>query len=198
MEPRPHNFGKSFLIWWVLSNTIGWFLGIGLMFLIDYLGLYSHVPPITSLVVSGVVLLLQSLVLRRRIPKASLWFFSSVVTVLIGIIVIDVFVFPNALRISNTTFRDFYSAGIISGTVIGLLVGFSQWYVIRKYFSRAILWIFINPLVWCLGIVSHHFFILSPFSSGYLPLYALPVIGVTLPSLISGMNLIWLYNQNSL
>ena len=125
--------------YWIMATTLGWLVGTML----------SSVIPI---VISGVaVAAFQWSVLYRRIPKAWRWIIFSAVAWIAGYILFVIFA-PGQLS-------------FLLGPLLGGVLGFAQWLVLRKDFEWATWWIPISILAWTTGLTVVPGFL----SSGALP-----------------------------
>lgn len=112
--------------YWIMATTLGWILG-GTLF--------TGIP----LIAAGVVIAgFQWTVLYRRIPKAWRWFLFSALGWIVGYILVVVLA-PRA-------------SGVLTGPVIGGILGLAQWSILKYEFEWAGWWIPISVLAWTTGL----------------------------------------------
>jgi len=112
--------------YWIMATTIGWLAGA--LF-------FSGIPVIIS---GAAISALQWAVLQKRIHKASRWATYSFTGWTIGYFL---FVLLSAGNLP-----------LPGGILLGAVVGFSQWLLLRKEFNWAGWWILISIIAWTTGI----------------------------------------------
>ena len=110
---------------WILTTTLGWLVGWAVL---------------GEVGIGAAIGLAQWLVLRREVSNAGWWILASTVAWLVGweIVVAGLVVPPGVDIISS----------LITGAVVGLLMGVAQWLVLRQWTQYASLWILANVSVW--------------------------------------------------
>jgi hypothetical protein len=120
-------FDAAFWFQWIMATTLGWILG-------------SLIFPVLSTVSAGVgVGLLQWPVLYRRLPRAWRWPLATAIAWTGGSVVLLVAV-PDSLQL------------LLSGLILGCVVGLGQWWILRREFYWAGWWIVISPIAWISGL----------------------------------------------
>jgi uncharacterized YccA/Bax inhibitor family protein len=121
------NLDWTLWFYWIMATTLGWL--VGALF-------FQGIP----LVISGVaVAAAQWSVLWKRLPKAWRWFVCSALAWTLGA----------ASRL--VLFKTLQCP--LTGPWIGLLVGLTQWWILRKAFSWSAWWIVISILAWTTGLM---------------------------------------------
>ena len=137
-DPGTQTLDWALWFYWIIATTSGWLIG-NLLF--------SGIP----FIIAGVVIAaMQWAVLYKRIPKAWKWFVLSSLTWIISMFVIILFL-PEA--------------DLISAMILGGLLGFTQWGILRTYFHWTGWWILISILAWITGLA----ILPGLFTSGALP-----------------------------
>jgi hypothetical protein len=112
---------------WIVATTLGWLLGDLLL-------------PNLSAISAGVgVGLMQWAILYRRIPRAWRWPLSTAIAWLGGAIILQVAV-PADLQI------------LLSGAILGPLVGLAQWLILRREVYWAGWWLVVSTMAWITGL----------------------------------------------
>lgn len=160
---------------WVGANALAELLGLGgsaLLWIAYFMGLEAHLGVMASaaVVVGGSTLLegtavgvLQWLVLRRALPKLSLasWWSATAIGALIawslGMIPSTLMAMadtasaaPSPAEMSDALQ---YTLAALMGLVLGPVLGFPQWLVLRRHITHAGLWIAANAVAWCWGML---------------------------------------------
>lgn len=112
--------------YWIMSTTLGWVLGSNL---------FTGIPMAAAgIVIAG----FQWTVLYKRIPKAWRWFLLGAAGWITGYILVVIFV-PAELW-------------FLVGPIMGGILGFMQWFILREEFEWAGWWIPISMLAWTTGL----------------------------------------------
>lgn len=112
--------------YWIMSTTLGWILGSAL---------FTGIPmAAVGVVIAG----FQWTVLYKRIPKAWRWFLVSALGWIVGYILVVVFV-PAEL-------------GFLVGPIMGGMLGWMQWFILKQEFEWAGWWIVFSLLGWTTGL----------------------------------------------
>jgi hypothetical protein len=112
--------------YWIMSTTLGWVLGNNL---------FTGIPMAAAgIVIAG----FQWTVLYKRIPKAWRWFLLGAAGWITGYILVVIFV-PAELW-------------FLVGPIMGGILGFMQWFILREEFEWAGWWIPISMLAWTTGL----------------------------------------------
>lgn len=112
--------------YWIMATTLGWLLGSFL---------FNGIPVIIS---GAVISAFQWTVLYKRIYKAWRWAIYSSLGWIVSYILFVIFLAPNM--------------GFFLGPLIGVVVGFTQWLLLRKEVDWAGWWIIISTLAWTTGL----------------------------------------------
>jgi hypothetical protein len=138
--------GWSFLLRWILVNTLGTSAGW-------VIGLYVVVGNLSQTITAAIIMLgvtlgvsigvLQSLVLRQYLHRINWWVLTNILGWTIGFIL----GFPLSLVIDGSRVMDF----AIIGAMIGILTGVMQFLILRQSTYRASWWILITALGWTIG-----------------------------------------------
>lgn len=149
--------------WWVLATIIGGLLGMGIA------GIASAIASSSSNISTVALLHLvgalegmalgfsQWLVLRRYIKHVGWWIVATgigaIFAWLIGLKAVAVLtlIFFNG-AIAQTTSLALLKAVFFLGAWVGAVLGFAQWFVLRKHVRKGIGWVFANALAWGLGL----------------------------------------------
>lgn len=160
---------------WVGANALAELLGLGssaLLWIAYFTGLEAQLGVMASaaLVVVGSTLLegtavgvLQWQVLRRVLPKLSLASWWSA-TALGALIAWSLGMIPSTMMAMAGTASDApspaamsdalqYTLAALMGLVLGPVLGFPQWLVLRRHLTHAGLWIAANAVAWCWGML---------------------------------------------
>lgn len=141
--------------YWIMATTLGWLVGTFLQ---------SAIPTL----ISGVaVAAFQWLVLFKRIQKAWRWAIFSSLGWITGYIVF-VIILPANL-------------GFLLGPLLGGVIGFVQWLLLRKELDWAGWWIIISIIAWTTGLTLFPGFLTSG----------------TLPGALTGLALVILFRFSS-
>jgi hypothetical protein len=138
MSTKRQSLGFDWTAWiqWVFLTTVGWLLGILITVQLDFLT-DSRLGPILELGIGLTVGLVQWIQMRLLIPKSGWWILATGLA------------WSLSLAISR-----WLGAGFsldLRGAMIGVLLGLSQWLLLRRYFRRAWWWIVTSALAWTLG-----------------------------------------------
>lgn len=159
---------------WALANVAGEVLGLGLAGAVAITLVLTIGEPGTALVavmmagvmiaagaLEGVIVgFTQWLVLRRRLRRLSWW--EWVTATAIGALVAwAVGMAPSTLMALNQSARSSppppmsdavkYAFASVMGVALGTILGAPQWRVLRRYVSRASLWVWANAAAWAIG-----------------------------------------------
>lgn len=165
---------KAFILLWTITSVIGWSVGmfmsqtifiVLLKFLIvgplfDIPSAFSFLPGVNEF--SGILMLavslmvnwsfigvpvtgLQWLILKHRVIWADYWFASVGGWTLGGGL--------SGIWLGATLLLSYQSKDLlqINKVIIGIIIGFSQWLILRKYYFRAGWWIFLCGGIWAFG-----------------------------------------------
>lgn len=215
---------ERFSLWlrWVGANAIAELVGLGTTFLIDFLiisrnpipGIAGSIVSILLITASGaiegsVVGVLQWSVLRGPFPAIArrawvlatvigamvAWFFGSLPSTLM-----DMGSQQNeaAIQEPSTFIVLFLATGM--GIVLGMVLAYPQWRVLRQAVARAGIWIPANAIAWALGMaiifaaMDLAFAQSSPAGSVVILAGALLLAGAAVGA-IHGLALVWLTGQ---
>ena len=157
---------------WVAANLVGELIGLGLVGVIGYLVIYGFgEPESTGYVLSFAVLVVglgalegvivgsaQAIVLRRRLPRLRTWVAATAVG---AVIAWTLGMLPGTLMSLQEPAPPAASSGpsdtlqlvlaIPMGLVGGVILGFPQWLILKRYIPRAGWWVGANALAWACG-----------------------------------------------
>jgi len=137
--------------YWIMATTLGWLVGY----------IFQSAIPV---VISGVAIAaFQSAVLFKRIPKAWRWVIFSSLGWIAGYIIFVIF-FSSDM-------------GFLLGPLLGGVVGFVQWFLLRKEVEWGGWWIIISTIAWTTGLTLFPGFLTSG----------------TLPGALTGLTLVILF-----
>lgn len=126
MDSRSETMDWALWFYWIMSTTLGWVLGSNL---------FTGIPMAAAgIVIAG----FQWTVLYKRIPKAWRWFLLGAAGWITGYILVVIFV-PAELW-------------FLVGPIMGGILGFMQWFILREEFEWAGWWIPISMLAWTTGL----------------------------------------------
>ncbi len=200
---------KHILIWgWALATSIGVVLSeeflaipildiIGLIFHLDWYRLSPFTIVLVSEVTKGVLIgVLQSLLLRKYVKHNSWWIFVTALGMILGSYIIYLLITWHI----NLWFSRF---------LYGVIIGSSQWLVLRKSVTKSWVWLIANGLSWSLAITISTEFI-RPGIYGYFGMSTTPYIFINtyyeiviygslgiLVGIITGLILWWLIKHQS-
>jgi len=133
----------SFLLKWILLSTIGWIVvsAIVLSVSMSFVNLQAYHDALLTLLVFGVVGgtlggISQWFVLRGRLPQlgswacALIWIWSGFISFALGLL-------------ASTWLFNLVS---VVGLVVLALTGIPQWFVLRRYVSKAGWWLIVAPI----------------------------------------------------
>ena len=120
-------FDAALWFQWIMATTLGWLLGTLI---------FPNLPLIPAGVGVGV---LQWPILYRRIPQAWRWALVTATAWIGGSILLLVAV-PDDLQV------------LLSGLILGPVVGLAQWLILRREVCWAGWWIAISTLAWITGL----------------------------------------------
>ncbi|MEC4983635.1 MAG: hypothetical protein SAJ37_03695 [Oscillatoria sp. PMC 1068.18] len=135
-----------FWLQWILANFGGFLLSL----LLIEVGEKPDIGIVEALIGGTIVGLTQTLVLFRRIDRAWLWLFTSMIiwglleTTQIGAVG---WIVPRTLQID---LRLIY--GAIHGAEVGICFGIAQWLILAKQISLSWLWILASIVSWAVGL----------------------------------------------
>ncbi len=135
MEQDPPQHGFPFWLQWILATAIG--LGLGWE-IANIVGPASQ--GILYLSIAGIFIgFAQWLVVRKRVSQSGWWILAT----FSGWALFDIlgWIMPPPMP------------GPIFLALGGLTIGFSQWVLLRRHYSRAYLWIIVSAFAWILGMI---------------------------------------------
>jgi hypothetical protein len=163
---------------WVLANSVGEALGLGITALLGVavvsslgqgtcvlvtLALAAFAILAGTLIEGTVVGTAQWLVLRRRLPgmRWSAWAMATgagaFLAWILGMVPSTVLSLraPGGQEAASAEPSGivFFGLAFLMGLVLGPVLGFAQWLALRRFVSRAALWMPANTLAWALGMV---------------------------------------------
>lgn len=183
----------SLLITWMLANLLGWACGLILSALLTLLA--SSISwfnedrgsiSITLLSLGMFVGIVQWLVIKRYLSNAYRWIGATFLGYMLCLLIITL---GNALHFGRVGLLD----DVLLLGLFGIAVGISQWWILRKSFQQAWLWVLVNAIGFLV------FLILVAYPAGSLAelLFFGTILG-TVSAFFSGAALIWIVRQPSL
>jgi hypothetical protein len=165
---------------WILSYSLGELLGIGAAAIIArfFYMAYSHLDETRSTTLNVFVLIAagtsegliigyvqwKSLSRVIRSFKLTPWIVTTTVASILGWFLI----LPPAVLIifffARLSTHDQYTSilsALIAGSAFGGLIGITQFFIIRKFFTNALIWILANSISWSLSFLILYFALLS-------------------------------------
>lgn len=192
---------------WVLSNFLGWILGMAAAGAGDW-AVYptDAVWVVLALLEMGALLgATQWLVLRRRLRGSGLWIVATTVGVSMGLICASgvELVLASAAGVGEGRI---YATLVGGTTVLGLSTGITQWLVLRQEVRAAGWWIVVSALGWALAgtLIAALAYAWVPASASGLVEYlgwglligvSVLVLGSLVPAAVTGLALVWLLRQ---
>ncbi|MBO0347804.1 hypothetical protein J0895_01505 [Phormidium pseudopriestleyi FRX01] len=141
-------FGWIFWVQWVLATGLGFLLSL----LFVEIGVRPHIGTLSGAFGSSFIAIAQWFVLRQRLSQISWWIIATIAAwVLIGSSSLGALGWI-APRTELITIRLLY--GFIDGTIVGIVQGLGQWFVLNRYFPNAAWWLPISSLSWALALPS--------------------------------------------
>ncbi|MCA9838027.1 MAG: hypothetical protein KC422_14005 [Trueperaceae bacterium] len=189
LQIAPKWTGKTYL-WWLGANGLAELLGLGATGLLGYL-LISRLGDsrvllfASSMVLAGIIFegvavgLFQWLVLRLALPKlkASRWIIATAlgagVAWLLGMIPSTLLSFEadRAGTSSEPSLTMMMFMALLMGAILGPILGFFQYRVLRDFSPKAGFWIGANSLAWAAGMAIIFAGIDIAFKLPYAPVY---------------------------
>jgi len=125
-DTKSNTLDWALWFYWIMATTLGWLVGY----------IFQSVIPV---VLSGVTIAaFQWAVLYKRIPKAWRWLIFSSLGWIAGYIIFVIF-FSSDM-------------GFLLGPLLGGVVGFAQWFLLRKEVEWGGWWIIISAIAWTTGL----------------------------------------------
>ena len=153
MENQSREYlGWMFWLIWVLANSVGWIIGMSLVWVLNFLlasfptgGLHMVGWVVVGALVGAIFGVNQWFIFRplgnNTIGKwAHWWFVATVIGWSIGITVIIGFGAGESLGFT------------VTGAVLGIAVGIPQWFVVRPYTQNAEWWAVGSTVGWIMGL----------------------------------------------
>lgn len=138
LQPMLSAIHHSFLLRWILVNLAGWAAALHL------LGLAVRNDAIIVVVAFGLagvlfIALAQWWVLRVYLAVGLWWVLVTTLAVLLGGL-LDLLATPITTALTQSLHYT------LLGALVGLLIGWCQWLILRRFFGRQMLWLFANLL----------------------------------------------------
>lgn len=156
---RQKSIHSDWAIWlqWVLFSMSGWFVITTLITLLpanlgellsdtEYYIIWASV----LLILGAVIAATQWLVLRRYFSGVARWIVVSSVGFMVGQLV----AFPLKIRDLYVGTSGFQLDEIAYGATLGILLGISQWFVMRTWVNHAGWWVLGSAIGWTLGMTA--------------------------------------------
>lgn len=140
LQPLSAKLRHSFLLRWVLANVVGWVAALHLL----GRAAVSDNFVIVAVGLAGVLIigLAQWWVLGEHLTIGLWWVIGTAIAILVS-------AFLNYIITSLILYErgiDRTLQYLIGGGTVGLLMAFSQWLILRRYFGRLVFWITANTL----------------------------------------------------
>lgn len=151
--------GWHFWVQWVFGTGVGFLLSL----LVVEIGVRPYIGAVHGAIGGTAIAIAQWLVLRQRVSQIGWWILATVVSwVFIGGSGLGALGWI-APRTEQIGIRAFY--GFLDGAMVGAFLGLGQWFVLRRYVSKAGWWIVATtvswaialPLGWIVGAIAHSF-----------------------------------------
>ena len=159
MKIERTHVGWGFWFWWVLASTVGYAVGnaAGMKVVQAVVGAAEYrakgfvvAIPLLVVMTGAAVGVMQWLVLRREVSGAGWWVLASTVGWVMG----KAAAFLGILFVGLQGFSP-VSANIVSGAVVGAVVGVLQWLILRRQLRRAGWWVLASTVGWVMGQAAH-------------------------------------------
>ena len=159
----------SLLFWWVLANTCGAIFGALLADAMTggvFDTCYTCLPRLQSLVISviagliigAVIGFVEWLVLRTQLRGVSRWvLFTSAAWGIVLPFGNTWFELPVPASLDSVEILGKTVGWLLSFLVIGVVIGFMQYIVLRRHVLRASLWILVNAAAWIIVVLTADF-----------------------------------------
>lgn len=201
--------GRDIWLWWVVYTTLGYFiLGAVTIAVIRFLPggllLGAMVGPLGM----GVVGLMQWCVLRRYLPdmRGLGWTLATVLGQLVGMILAIIVAVMLGPRIYLAFASSAETIGgpiaqsansFVNGAVVGMIIGFAQWLLLRRYLQAASWWVSTTAVAMALSSVVSVLWLPSIGSGGLVawPL-TMSVTGVIVGA-VTGITLVGLLRRSA-
>lgn len=191
-----HSSGWAIWLQWVLLSMSGWF-AVTILSMRLPINLDETLPPAAFTIIWALMLLalgaviaaVQWLLLRGYFSGAVRWIIFSGMGMMVGQMV----AFPLKLRDLYVGTSGFQLDEIAYGAVLGILLGFAQWLVMRTWMRRAWLWVVGSTIGWTLGMTVGEFLPLNWNSSSASIFYG--TITTAIPIALTGVVLVMLLPQ---
>lgn len=145
------NLWLQWLLANILGTIIGWYVGTEASSAIEESsGLFTISTFIFTVTLGASVGLAQYLVLRTKIG-VNLWILASILGWGVGWPVSRFIFLWIAFRLSTLSPGAIPLASILGGSLLGLIIGLSQWLILRKWVCRSSEWIIANVVGAALG-----------------------------------------------
>lgn len=167
-----NNSNFTFWIQWILANAIGELIGLGTVFVAGFLFFNRFGEPQGALALVVVALLVivlaiyegvavgiaQWIVLRHPLPGLSRrsWLLATIVGAVVawmlGMIPSTLFSFNEEASTTNEPAMILVlGAAAIMGAVLGVILAAAQWWVLRNYVPKAVVWLLANAVAWAVA-----------------------------------------------
>lgn len=172
--PNVSQLGFGFWFQWIIANAAGVAIGMAIpRFLPGNLG---HNRIVIGAAIGIAIGVIQMFNLKQYVERANwLWVISSTIGWAITWVVMSENMGYGVLGLGITQFST------VRGSVVGLLVGLMQWFLLRNQFRQAYWWLIANIVGWTVGMASSRAG--GPF--GF-------VLAGAIAGAITGLLLIWL------
>ncbi len=188
---------KRLWLTWVIITGIGWPIAELIGEFVKALFIPTDTPPdIGSLFISGIASgatlgVLQWLVLRQRIKRASFWILASALG-------IGMFQVVSYLLEAQRGFVLDRSKLILNGILLGAFLGIFQGMLISRYHLLAIVWVLGSTIAWTVGMSALCNCALIQFMTEQMMAYQVWVlIPGTIAGIITGFIIVWLVQHSS-
>ena len=152
--------GWGFWLRWALATTAGWTMGLAVLGLIPRATSAALLEGLVLAAAATLAGVLQWLILRGQIDRASWWVTASAAGWIAGLVVFGLYLGIAAWYLERTEAIGTGLVGPAMGSAAGFLVGTTtgalQWLILRQQVRRAAWWILTSIASWtaCLTILS--------------------------------------------
>jgi hypothetical protein len=185
----------SLLVAWTFANLLGWAAGLVAAGILAPLAARSPFPwhydtdmaiAYVSLVLLGITIgIAQWIVLRRHLPRATPWIFATIIGYLLSVII---------FAIANNDAARLLSTEVVNNLILfglmGIAIGASQWWVLRRHYGRSGLWVLASTV----GFLFFMWLVIDPAHSQGELLIRGAILG-GFAAAVTGGALVWIIHQ---
>lgn len=187
MKYNGKDLGKKFMLQWISANVIGWIFGFLSAFILSHFVVNLFYDKETNLIVGlclgGSIGFAQWFTLKKWYNISRNWVLVS--TLCAGIPVILVVLLNDFGQVSTEILGDNQLlVRLLSGLIIGLLIGFFQIPLLKPFFNKASRWIIGSSIGW--GLCSLALLLPMPFAT-FAILFGGFILGT-----VTGLCIVWM------